>query len=58
MPVGLRNQDVEVIVVIQPSVKTGSAEDTPEARGWSAGFFEKTAGGWQGEALTRSPQGE
>lgn len=26
--------------------------------GWSPGFFEATAGAWQGETLAREPQGE
>jgi hypothetical protein len=26
--------------------------------GWSAGFFERTAGAWQGEPLKRGEQGE
>jgi len=28
------------------------------AAGWPPGFFEETAGAWQGEPLERSPQGE
>ena len=28
------------------------------AAGWPVGFFEETAGAWQGEPLERSPQGE
>ncbi len=31
---------------------------TPEELGWSPGFFESTAGAWQGEPLTRGEQGE
>ncbi|WP_157453399.1 hypothetical protein [Coleofasciculus chthonoplastes] len=31
---------------------------TPEELGWSPGFFERTAGKWQGEPLTREEQGE
>jgi hypothetical protein len=25
---------------------------------WPEGFFEEVVGGWQGEPLTRTPQGE
>ncbi len=49
VPKPLRETDVEVILVIQP---------TPEERGWPPGFFEATAGAWQGEPLKREPQGE
>ena len=31
---------------------------TPEELGWSPGFFERTAGKWQGEPLTRGEHGE
>jgi plasmid stability protein len=31
---------------------------TPEELGWSPGFFERTAGAWEGEPLTRGEQGE
>jgi len=29
-----------------------------DAHGWPVGFFEATAGAWEGEPLTREPQGE
>ena len=35
-----------------------SVQKTPEELGWSPGFFESTAGAWQGEPLTRGEQGE
>ncbi len=31
---------------------------TPEELGWSPGFFERTAGRWEGEPLIRGEQGE
>ncbi|MEQ8971107.1 MAG: type II toxin-antitoxin system ParD family antitoxin [Coleofasciculus sp. C1-SOL-03] len=37
---------------------TKSIPKTPDELGWSPGFFEKTAGKWQGEPLTRGEQGE
>lgn len=49
VPTPLRETDVEVMVVIQPA---------PENRGWPPGFFEATAGAWQGEPLQRETQGE
>ena len=51
VPTPLRETDVEVMVVVQPVA-------LPEERGWPSGFFEATAGGWQGEPLVRGPQGE
>ena len=56
IPVGEKNADFEVLVVVQPTVLTASKQ-TPEERGWPPGFFEQTAGKWQGE-LQRAPQGE
>ncbi len=58
MPVDITDQEVDVVVVVQPRLKFESAVDTPEARGWPPGFFEKTAGAWQGDPLTRPPQGK
>lgn len=51
VPTPLRETDVEVMLVVQPLT-------TPEERGWPPGFFEQTAGAWQGEPLERGPQGE
>ena len=33
-------------------------QPAPTERGWPPGFFEATAGAWQGEPLQREPQGE
>jgi hypothetical protein len=57
IPVGLANQDVEVIVVIQPR-RPAMAGAKPEDLGWPPGFFQRTAGAWQGEPLVRGEQGE
>ncbi|MEK8016922.1 MAG: hypothetical protein VSS75_008645 [Candidatus Parabeggiatoa sp.] len=35
-----------------------SKPKTPEELGWPPGFFERTAGAWEGEPLTRDEQGE
>jgi hypothetical protein len=51
LPVGMSNQDLEVIVIYQP------INQTPK-RAWSPQFFERTFGAWQGEPLVREPQGE
>jgi hypothetical protein len=51
MPSEFANQDVDLVVVFEP-LKSAEAVD------WPPGFFEQTAGAWQGELLTREPQGE
>ncbi|NEQ68411.1 MAG: hypothetical protein F6K21_23505 [Symploca sp. SIO2D2] len=56
VPRELANQELELIVVYQP-VETNSMVTPAEALGYPADFFEKTAGAWQGEALTRGEQG-
>lgn len=54
---GIIDEDVEVMLVIES--QPGSAKfEKKEAKEWPLGFFEKTAGAWQGEPLTRPPQGE
>jgi hypothetical protein len=51
MPQEFTDQDVDLVVVFEPLKLV-------EAEGWPPGFFERTAGAWQGEPLTREPQGE
>jgi hypothetical protein len=51
MPPEFADQDVDLVVVFEPL-------KSDEAVGWPPGFFEQTAGAWQGEPLTREPQGE
>lgn len=55
LPIGLADRDVEVIVVIQPRLIETRGK-TPEELGWPSGFFERTAGAWQGD-LVRGEQG-
>lgn len=56
VPLELANQELEVIVVYQ-SVGSVTQAKTAEELGYPVDFFEKTAGGWQGEMLTRGDQG-
>jgi hypothetical protein len=51
MPSEFANQNVDLVVVFEPP-------KLAEAVGWPPGFFERTAGAWQGGPLTREPQGE
>jgi len=54
VPTAFSETDVEVLLVLQPLPAPGAQETL----GWPPGFFEQTAGGWQGETLERGPQGE
>ncbi len=51
VPSGLREAEVEVIVILHPIAEfpSGQAKDL----GWSPGFFESVVGGWQGEPPER-----
>jgi len=57
IPVDAPNADYEVIVVLRPKAHVGKPE-TPEDRGWPAGFFEATAGAWQGDFVRDQGQFE
>ncbi|MBD2103119.1 hypothetical protein [Leptolyngbya sp. FACHB-261] len=46
------------VIVLLDSPTSAPQTETPEDRGWPPGFFERTAGAWQGEPLTRGEQGE
>lgn len=51
VPVGLRDAELEVVVIIQPVVPPG-------VDGWLPGFFEETFGCLRGAPLARESQGE
>lgn len=55
IPVGLREADVEVVVVLQGLSPPGPGAD---ARGWPQGFFEQTFGCFRAEPLEWGEQGE
>jgi len=57
IPIGLPDVEVEVMVIMQPLASNPTAS-LPEAQGWPAGFFEQTAGAWEGERLVRESQGD
>lgn len=52
VPVKTKDADLEVVLIVQP------LRSPVASGGWSAGFFEEVAGGWQGERLIRDEQGE
>lgn len=56
IPTALRDTELEIFLVLQPVARGGSRPDA--ALGWSPGFFEEVAGGWQGEPLERPAQGD
>jgi hypothetical protein len=47
IPVDEANRRYQIVVVIEPEHAPGS-EAVPE-QGWPPGFFEQTAGRWQGD---------
>ena len=55
IPVGIKDTDLEVIVIFQPIVPATQAK-TPEDLGWPPGFFERTIGCFQDEPLVRGEQ--
>ena len=57
VPLELAARELELIVVYQPVEPVQKAK-TALNLGYPADFFEKTAGAWQGEPLTRGEQGK
>jgi len=57
IPGGIKDTDLEVIVIFQPIVPATEAKK-PEDLGWPPGFFERTIGCFQDEPLVRGEQGE
>jgi hypothetical protein len=55
IPVEEANRRYQVVIVIEPEPVAGPPP--PEARGWPPGFFEQTAGRWQGDFVCE-PEGE
>ncbi|MBU6230761.1 MAG: hypothetical protein KGQ93_13895 [Cyanobacteria bacterium REEB459] len=48
-----------LIELLQPEIlKKPNSPKSDHYLGWSPGFFERTAGAWQGEPLERGDQGE
>ncbi len=55
IPTEMRETDLDVVIIYQPIAGMPAQAD---AHGWTPGFFERTAGRWQGESLSRESQGE
>lgn len=63
IPLGTPETEYDVTVVIEPSKKVdvdpiAPTPDSPEARGWPPGYFERTFGSIDDETFFRHPQGE
>ena len=64
VPIGLQNQRLEIVLVVQalPDTAPNSSRDGDNAQTDTVetldDFFAKTAGAWEGPALVREPQGE
>lgn len=54
IPVEVKEAELDVLVVFQPLARTPAVDEL----GWPVGFFKTVAGGWQGEPLSRAPQGD
>lgn len=52
-----RSLQAELKSILEAAVQNAVTK-TPEELGWSPGFFERTAGKWEGEPLTRGEQGQ
>jgi hypothetical protein len=52
IPVGMTNEELEVMVIFQP-LKSSIQAEIPQTLGWMPGFFEEVIGGWSGEPLER-----
>jgi len=50
-PVGVTNTDIEVTLIVNPVGEKRPLND------WTADFFAKIIGGWQGVPFVREPQG-
>jgi hypothetical protein len=55
LPANLSDREVTVTV---EAAEPAESSQSPEALGWPPGFFEQTAGAWEGEVLERPPQGD
>ncbi|NEQ69163.1 MAG: hypothetical protein F6K21_27485 [Symploca sp. SIO2D2] len=56
VPVYLKNEDLEVMIIFQPIKSEDDNSATLESRGWQPGFFEEVIGGWEGKPLERPEQ--
>lgn len=58
VPTPLRETNVDVLLVLQPTLASPAAAPTSEELGWPPGFFEATFGSLKDDPIERGPQGE
>ena len=56
IPVETPNADYDIVMVLHP--RSNVSTTTTEDRGWPPGFFEATAGAWQGDFVRDQGQFE
>ena len=56
VPVGWQDAELEVTVMIEP-VKSTTTAETPQGKGWPAGFFEETFGCLKDDPLVIDSEG-
>ena len=57
LPKALRDQDLEVLVVLQPIATSDQVEEeTLDENGWPVGFFDETYGSFAEDPIERPPQ--
>ncbi len=57
LPPELVGQELDLVVVFEPVTSVETTIPSTEVSRWPPGLFERTAGAWQGEPLTRDPEG-
>jgi hypothetical protein len=56
VPAALIDTECKITVILQPITPIVSKPKTPEDLGWTPGFFERTAGAWEGELIREQPK--
>ncbi|MBF0103220.1 MAG: hypothetical protein HQK77_20155 [Desulfobacterales bacterium] len=57
VPTTMQEQEIEIVVVIQPIQKTLDMQNKTFRKGWPKNFFKDVVGGWVGD-FVRPPQGD
>jgi hypothetical protein len=49
LPVDMRNQEIEIVMVIQAVSKNKETKYVPAQNGWPDNFFKDVVGSWEGD---------